>query len=155
MPRVRDLLYRFRPAGAPGAAGAAGVPVDRSADLAAELEPLFAELVGTERECAQISEQARQDAIGLRAREAERARTVVTAAGAQVQVERAAVAAQSQQRAEAEFATEVAAAACEAAALRDRARERMPVCVARVVESIRELIGDTDTRPASARPERV
>jgi hypothetical protein len=155
MPRVRDLLYRFRPAGAPGAASAAGVPADRSADLAAELEPLFAQLLGTERECAEIREQARQDATGVRARDAERARNVVTAAGEQVEAERATVAAQMQQRADAGSATQVAAAAREAAALRDRATERMPVYVERVVDAIRELIGDTDTRPADARPERV
>ena len=54
MPRVRDVLYRFRPAGAPGAASSAGVPVDRSADLAAELEPVFALLADTEQEVCRL-----------------------------------------------------------------------------------------------------
>ena len=35
MPRVRDVLHRFSPAGAPGAASTAGVPVDRVADRGA------------------------------------------------------------------------------------------------------------------------
>ena len=42
VPRVSDLLYRFRPSGAPGAATQAGVPADRARDLAEELEPVFA-----------------------------------------------------------------------------------------------------------------
>ena len=32
MPRSRDTLQRFRPAGTPGAASAAGIPVDRVAE---------------------------------------------------------------------------------------------------------------------------
>ena len=73
MARVRDVLYRFRPAGAPGAASAAGVPVDRAADLAAELEPLLAQLATTERTVAGIREQAIRDAAEIRARDVERA----------------------------------------------------------------------------------
>ncbi len=154
MPRVRDLLYRYRPAGAPGAASAAGVPVDRGADLAAELEPLFAQLAGTERACADIREQARHDTLGIRARDAERVRNVVAAAGERVEAERAATAAQLQQHAEAESATQVAAAEREAAELRDRATQRMPAYVQRVVGSVCELIGDADKRPVGAKPER-
>jgi V/A-type H+-transporting ATPase subunit D len=35
LPQLRDFLERFRPAGAPGAAAGAGVPADRSRELAA------------------------------------------------------------------------------------------------------------------------
>ena len=41
---ARDLLHRFRPVGAPGAAPA-GVPADRVAEVSRELQPVFDELV--------------------------------------------------------------------------------------------------------------
>jgi hypothetical protein len=65
-----DLLNRFRPAGTPGAAARAGVPVDRAAEAAAELEPVLALLAEAESACAAVRERARQDAkdIGERAR---------------------------------------------------------------------------------------
>jgi hypothetical protein len=37
-----DFLRRFRPAGTPEAAARAGVPVDRAAEAAGELEPVLA-----------------------------------------------------------------------------------------------------------------
>jgi len=45
MPRVRELLNRFRPAGASGAASGAGVPVDRHAGVEAEVGAAAAEQV--------------------------------------------------------------------------------------------------------------
>ena len=74
MPRVRDLLYRFRPSGAPGAATAAGVPVDRTAKLAAELDPVFARLADTEEECAAILAEGRRRAEDIRRRDQGRCR---------------------------------------------------------------------------------
>jgi len=142
VPRARDLLYRFRPAASPGAASAAGVPVDRAADLAAELEPLFRQLASTERECAETREQARLDAERIRARETDRARGIVTGANARTLAERAAATAQSRQRAETESAALLAAAEREAAAVRERAAERMPEYVARVVAAVRGLLGE-------------
>jgi hypothetical protein len=98
MPRVRDVLQRFRPSGAPGAATAAGVPADRAHELAAELEPVFALLADTERECADIVDRARRAESGIRVREAERARGVLAAGRARVEAERAAAAARSRGR---------------------------------------------------------
>lgn len=54
MPAMRDFLERFRPAGAPGPAAAA-VPADRPAELAAELEAVFALLNEAEAERLEIS----------------------------------------------------------------------------------------------------
>ena len=62
MPGVRDLLYRFRPAGAPGPPSAAAVPADRVADRVAELAPVFALLAETETRCAVLREEAARDA---------------------------------------------------------------------------------------------
>lgn len=95
MPRVRDVLQRFRPSGAPGAATAAGVPVDRAHELAAELEPVFALLAETERECAVVRDRARLVEAGIRARDAERARGVLAAGRARVEAQRAEAAARS------------------------------------------------------------
>lgn len=142
MPRIRDLLHRFRPAGAPGAAGAAGVPVDRAADLAAELAPLFADLAGTEQESADIREQGRRDAAEIRDRAAERAHAVVATTEQRVAAEHAAAVARARRRAEGESRDAQAAAQRDAAELLDRAKSRTPAYVDRVVRSVRELISD-------------
>jgi F0F1-type ATP synthase membrane subunit b/b' len=59
---LRDFLDRFRPAGAPGAAGRAGVPADRARELSAELEPVLALLAETDAECGRIVAQAQHEA---------------------------------------------------------------------------------------------
>lgn len=153
MPRVRDLLYRFRPTGVPGAASAAGVPADRDAGLA-ELEPLLAQLATTERECANILERAHLDASEIRSRDDERARITVSAAGEQADAERAAAAARVRHRGKAESDAGLLAAEREAAELRDRTNRRMRSYAAYVVSSVSALIGDeqhTDKRPSGAR----
>lgn len=67
MPRMRDLLQRFRPTSAPGAASAGGVPADRQADLAAELRPLMEALEATQATCRAIIDDARAAADLTRA----------------------------------------------------------------------------------------
>lgn len=100
MPRVRDLLDRFRPAGAPGAASAVGVPADRRDALAAELEPVFAALQGVIARCAQM----RRDAVAECARREEaaahRARAMLAQARGEAEAERAAAAATLRRRAQ-------------------------------------------------------
>ena len=95
MPRVRDVLHRFRPSGAPGAATASGVPVDRAGELAAELEPVLALLEETEQECAAELERAGLEAAATRARDAERVAAVLASGRARVEAERASAAARS------------------------------------------------------------
>ncbi len=58
MPSTRDLLQRFRPAGAPGAATATGVPADRSDERASELAGVFALLESTVAEAERIRDDA-------------------------------------------------------------------------------------------------
>nr|HYS37721.1 hypothetical protein [Pseudonocardiaceae bacterium] len=62
-PIWRNFRYRYRPAGTPGAATQAGVPVDRTAEATAELAPVFALLADVEH-----------DAIAIRARGTQAAR---------------------------------------------------------------------------------
>ena len=139
MARVRDILYRFRPAGSPGAPGTAGVPVDRGADLAAELALLFAQLADTEAACTALVENARQDAATRRRRAVESAHALVAGARDEAAVERAAVAAAAQHAGEAELAALRAEAESEAHALQRRAAERTPEHVARVVTFVRTV----------------
>jgi hypothetical protein len=140
MARVRDLLYRFRPAGTPGAASATGVPADRVANLTVELEPLFASLVATERERAAIIETAERDAAATRARDAERARGIVASARSRASAERAAVSAKVGQDAVVRSADRLAAADREAAKLREGATSRIPSYVTAVLASTRTLV---------------
>lgn len=141
MPRVRDLLYRFRPAGAPGAASSTGVPVDRGTDLAAELDPVFAHLVATERECAEILQAARCEADACRAQAAQQARASVAAARERLDDERA-VAAAVRRSGGPGSGDAFAARQVEVADVRRRADERMATYVDRVVARVLPLVGE-------------
>ena len=55
---VRRFLRRLRPAGTPGAAAGAGVPLDRRAALESELAPVLAALRDTEDDCTRIRQEA-------------------------------------------------------------------------------------------------
>jgi hypothetical protein len=147
VPRVRDVLYRFRPAGTPGAASASGVPSDRRADAADELEPVLARLASTEHECDVILRRARQDAAEMGERDAEAARAITAAAAERASVERAAAAADVRRESAEESAAAVAAAQEEAARLHDRAQQRLPVFVDHIVGSIMTIL-DEGQRPA-------
>ncbi|ALO98905.1 hypothetical protein [Streptomyces olivaceoviridis] len=76
---LRDFLERFRPVGTPGAS-ATGVPADRTAERAAELEPALARLADVQQEAAQIRATAEQEAEALRQNAAREAARLVEAA---------------------------------------------------------------------------
>jgi hypothetical protein len=80
LPQARDFLDRFRPAGAPGAASRAGVPADRAAELATELEPVLALLDGAYAECGRIIDAAQQDAEQIAEQDREEAAAIATEA---------------------------------------------------------------------------
>jgi vacuolar-type H+-ATPase subunit H len=139
MARVRDILYRFRPAGSPGAAGTAGVPVDRGADLAAELGPLFAQLADTETACDALVETARSEAVARHGRAIDAAHALIERARDEAVVERAASAAATQSAGETQLASILAHAEAEAEEVRRRAAARLPDHVARVVAFVRTV----------------
>ena len=141
MPRIRDVLHRFRPAGAPGAATAAGVPVDRAAELGVELEPLFALLADTERECEDVLERARAEQAGIRARDAERAAGVLASGRARVEAERAAAASRSRGAGPGRTTDASAPGGVEPAAGGARADEALAQHVGLVVDAVRSLVG--------------
>jgi len=153
--RARDLLYRFRPAGAPGAASATGVPVDRVADLEAELQPLFDDLARTGLEFADIIARARRAAADAHMAAVDRAAGLVTAARARVGGEHAAAMALTRERGESDSAAVLAAAERDAAQVRRRGEERMQSFVDSVLASVGQLIGEPvgDTARPTDRPE--
>jgi cell division septum initiation protein DivIVA len=132
-----DFLNRFRPAGTPGAAARAGVPVDRPAEAAAELEPILALLAEAESAGVAIRERARQDAKGIREQARARADSLVAEARARAEGERAVTAAGARARGQAESARLTGQAERRAAARREWAEQRMPGYVARMVAMVR------------------
>lgn len=147
----RDFLERFRPAGAPGAAGGAGVPADRAAMVAAELGPVLAQLDGVHQECEEL----------IRAAEREAARIGEEARAASVSVaeesERQAAAARDESarevfaRASAQVQAAAQAAAQRAVGVRCLAMERMPGLVAKAVGRALAMPGSLLAAPGTGR----
>jgi hypothetical protein len=150
---LRDMLDRFRRAGTPGPAGRAGVPVDRAAERAAELEPVLALLAPTIAECEWIRTHAAAEADQIRDQAVAQAANLVATAREQAAGVRAEAAARARRHGDAESAGLAAEAARQADAVRARADARMPDCVARVVGLVGE-IAETGQGPA-ATPERL
>jgi len=140
LPRTRDLLIRFRPSGTPGAAGAAGVPLDRAAGAAAELAPLFAALAPTERRCEDLLAEAEADARRIRGEAEEEAARLVAVARDRQATERAAVLTELRARRSADAAADADAARRQATEVRACAEARMAGCVADVVAAVRSLV---------------
>jgi hypothetical protein len=126
MPGIRDILTRFRPAGAPGRPSAAGVPADRRAAARAELASVFAALTGAQHDAATIRRRAHESAIARVEAARAQARSVVRQAHAAGEAARAQAASQVWQGAQQELAELRSEAERSAAALRDRAEARLP-----------------------------
>ena len=140
MPRAPDLLRRFLPAGAPGAAGVAGVPTDRVADVTAELAPVFARLAATEARCDEILEQGHRDAVQAALRAADQERTIAATAQERAAAERVDALAQARQTTQEQNEAELAGAHAQAAQLRADAAERIPDHVARVTAAVAAMV---------------
>ncbi|WP_234376935.1 hypothetical protein [Streptomyces sp. TP-A0356] len=129
---LRDFLARFRPTGAPGAA-VTGVPADRGAERAAELEPSLALLTDVQERADRLRAVADGEAEALRESAARQAAEIVATARArapQVRQE----AATAVHRVALREAEDLRAAGQRAASLvRERAQERMPALVERAV----------------------
>jgi hypothetical protein len=141
LPRARDLLNRFRPSGTPGAAGAAGVPVDRTAGAPAELAPLLALLEPTEHDCRLLLEKAEAEAGRIRRRAEEEAQRRVVEAREGQASQRAAVVSELRDHRSVELDAEAAESERRAAEVRDVSAARMAGCVDEVVEAVRALVG--------------
>ncbi|MFB9907796.1 hypothetical protein [Allokutzneria oryzae] len=130
---VREILRRFRPAGAPGAAAPAGVPADRPTYQAKELAPVLALLDDSEREAERIRQDGLERAAAHRRAGRENARAIVAEAEAATEPLRAAVAAAAQKAGDAELAGLDATARLAVERVRHHAAERMPALVDRAV----------------------
>ena len=141
MPQLSDFLHRFRQAGAPGAASMAGVPADRSAELAAELRPVLALLDGTQEQCAQVVAQARQEAGRIVARARQEAGRIAADGGNRAETARGEAAAQLLGNARAQAAAQGLAAARSAARPRP-ADDDVRALVQAAVDLVRAIPGE-------------
>ncbi|WP_220040794.1 hypothetical protein [Streptomyces sp. NTH33] len=134
---LRDFLARFRPTGTPGAT-VTGVPADRAAERAAELEPPLARLADVQREAARIRAAADREAEVIRQDAVRQAAAIVTAAQAQAPRVRQEAAVPVLRAAQREGRDILSAGDCAAARVYERARERMPALLDRaVVDALR------------------
>jgi hypothetical protein len=149
--RVRGILDRLRPAGAPGAAARAGVPVDRRESLDRELAPAFAHLEPVLRECAQITREAADAARRREAEAASQANDIIAGARTASEAERAQAAAAAHTSAASETERILGEARAQALEVRRRGEQRRSPLVARVVDLVRaDLRGLADDRGSGA-----
>ena len=146
MPSARDLLQRFRPAGAPGPATAAGVPADRAEERTSELDPLFRLLEDTVAEAARIRGEAEAEAERRRQLAREQAVARVAAARLGADSVRAAVLAGAQQDAEAAATVIAEHARTVAEDIGARARQTLDADVLDVVARVRRALGTVPDR---------
>jgi vacuolar-type H+-ATPase subunit H len=152
MPPVRDFLDRFRPAGSPGAAARAAVPVDRSSELEAELMPVLTLLDGADADCARIVAGARREAGRITGAAREEAAATLVDAERRARAAREQTVQQALAEARAEAAETVASARREALRSHELSGQRIPVLVSRAADLVRGL-GTGDLGPAAGWPD--
>lgn len=146
MASTRDLLQRFRPAGAPGAATATGVPADRVRERQAELDPVFALFADTVTEVATIRREATVEAERRRQKAREAALARVAAARLEADSLRAQAVSEAQRAVTVTAGTSAASAQDNAREIGDRARRSLEADVAEVVARVRAALAATPDR---------
>lgn len=129
-----DFLSRFKPAAAPGSASQAGVPADRAAQLAAELEPVLGMLALTRERCAAITAGGEQEAARIARRSADRVAAIAAEGSERAAAAREAAAHHVVLEAQAQAAAELSAAV-------GSARSRRTPDEADVIALIRLAVG--------------
>jgi len=152
MPSVRDFLDRFRPAGAPGAAARAAVPVDRSGELEAELVPVLTLLDGVDADCARIVAVARREAGRITGAAREEAAATLVDAERRARAAREQAVQQALAEARAETGETMASARREARQVRELAGQRIPALASRAADLVRGL-GSGELGPAAGGPD--
>lgn len=147
MPTARDLLQRFRPLGAPGAAAPPGVPADRQAERGREVQPLFDALAGAQEEAARIRAAATAQAHVRREKAEQEAAALLRTARRDAVTARAETAASAAARAGEERRRVLADAEADAAAVVRRAEGRYAGLVEMVVRDVRAHAGHRTPRP--------
>jgi hypothetical protein len=131
-----NILDRFRPVGAPGAAGPAGVPAADDQGPAAELAPVFAALADGVAANTALVEEARRGAEEEVVRARARAAAILSQARLDAGAERARAAARLAQAASHSDAQLLEEARQEAAALEEAGRARIPAVVTEVLDAL-------------------
>lgn len=149
MTTLRQLLQRFRPAGAPGAAGQAAVPADRAARAEEELRPVFAVLADADAEATAIRAAAQAAAAQRRRWAGLAARRIVTAAHTRAQQTRAEAFAAARADAARTAQTAMADAQRTADAVRARARARLDAAVPSIVSAVLDELYGTGPDPGT------
>lgn len=144
MAGLRDSLDRFRRAGTPGAAARSGVPADRAAEAAAELEQVLARFADTQAECRRLRTDAAREADRIRLDARARASQLVANARARATAVRAQAAAAEQSRGDTDSARVVTDAQHHARAVRIAAEQRTAGLVERMVSLVRGVGSDAE-----------
>lgn len=131
-----NILDRFRPVGAPGAAGPVGVPVADKQGPAAELLPVFEALAADVEMGRELVAQARREAETELAGARERAAAIVARARLDAGAERQRAAARIEESAAARDAQLLDEAAAQAAGLTAAGRARLPALVRAIVDGL-------------------
>lgn len=131
-----SILDRFRPVGAPGPAGPAGVPAADDQGPAAELAPVFAALADDVAGCAALVEEARRTAEETLLSARGKAAAMLSQARLDAGAERAKAATRVEQEASNSDAQVLEKARQEAAALEDAGLGRIPAVVGEVMETL-------------------
>ena len=131
-----NILDRFRPVGAPGPAGPAGVPATGDQGPAAELAPVFAALAQDVEHCRTLVEEARRDAAAALSRSQEQAAAITAQARLDAGAERAHAAARVEQAALKRDALLLAQARKEADNLEEDRAAMLPGTVRRVIDHL-------------------
>jgi hypothetical protein len=136
---LQELLRRFRPLVVPpGKAGPATVPVDRTADIMAELAGVFASIDEIEDEADRIEGEAGDRAREIAASSALEAARLTSVAQQRVPAERAAADAERRRLYEEATRVKLEAAEDEARRIERVARERGPNAIEGVLRCVLE-----------------
>jgi len=137
---LREMLRRFRSAGAPGAPTAGAVPADRRGEQAAELVPVFALLDEAQAQAREIRARGNASAAEIQAAATRESQAVIRNARERAALVREESRQQAFALAEAQSAAMIARAQAEAEAIRHRAMPRVTDFVQRIVaEAIARL----------------
>lgn len=131
-----SILDRFKPVGAPGAAGPAGVPATDDQGRAAELAPVFAALAGDVAACGTLVAEARLSAEEAVAQARAQAAAIVAQARIDAGAARVRAAARIKQEASERDAQLLEQTRREAATLEKTGRAGIPAVIGQVIESL-------------------
>lgn len=131
-----NILDRFRPVGAPGPAGPAGVPAVGDDGPAAELAPVFAALAAEVESCRRLVEQARREADQALSRAHEGAAAIIAQARLDARDERASAVARVEQAASKRDALLLAQGRKEADDLEEAGAAQLRATVRRVIDHL-------------------